>query len=829
MKKNKLFFLEALIITFLLSLYFIPSICAQEDSETELFLVAQKAVEDGFYDVAIRYTEQFLEQYPNTEKRMQANLLLGQCYFFKEQYLKAFEIFKGLSLSPGYQDAVLFWLGETYLKGKDYAQARAQYQKLLQVYPRSDYAPQAYYALGWVNFEQENYSEALKTFSEFTHLFPGHSLSEEALFRIGECEFNLNDHVKSIEAFDQYLKSFPKSTRLDQVYFYIAESNYYLKKYVQAVKNYAKAKDASYSNKTKFIAEIGAGWSYSKLNEFEQAVQSFQEALDFATKSKLSYEDALFGLASLFTEAKDLTKALKNYERIITELPENPRIDEAYLGKANLLYSLERYNEAITEYQGLINHSVKDADFNDIAEKTYLGLAWTYMKSGQLPEALKNFQYIAEHTKNKVIQVSALTQIADAYQDLNQFENAVATYDKILKNFPNTPYTDYAQYRQGIALLKMEKIEGATLSFQSLQEKFPNSKYLTDVDYYLGVAYFKKNDWIGAKEKLLSFINALSPTHEFQPDANYILGLCFFYLNDSDEAIKIFRKIKRLYPDNADLVLDSEFHIALSLYNKGDVKEALKEFKIIAYKHPGTKTALDALMWLGEYYSKTFDFDNAITYYGQVVNDFPKSPTQGKALLGLGNAYYEKSEFDKALNQFKQIDETYPEEIFAKAKMAIANTFAKQIDPETAIETYQSIVDNSPEFQRSAHVKIAQIYKKNKNYERALAHYQKALDSADGLQEIKKSEIHFLIGDIYEILNNQQKAIEEYLKIPYLYPKDTRWVIKAYLRVAKLFENAEEWDDAVSVYEKIMAYEVDERTFAQERLDWIRQHIFSNE
>ena len=86
-----------------------------------------------------------------------------------------------------------------------------------------------------------------------------------------------------------------------------------------------------------------------------------------------------------------------------------------------------------------------------------------------------------------------------------------------------------------------------------------------------------------------------------------------------------------------------------------------------------------------------------------------------------------------------------------------------------------------------------------------------------------------MVGDVYEILNNQQKAIEEYLKIPYLYPKDTRWIIKAYLRIAKIFENTEQWDDAVNVYKKIMVYEVDERAFAQERLDWIRQYIFPNE
>src|SRR3990167_8386539 len=91
-----------------------------DSKEKELFLVAQKAFDDGFYDVAIRYIEQFLQEYPQTDKRIQASLLLGQCYFFKTQYLKAYEIFQSLLAHREFQDATLYWLGETYLKGSDY-------------------------------------------------------------------------------------------------------------------------------------------------------------------------------------------------------------------------------------------------------------------------------------------------------------------------------------------------------------------------------------------------------------------------------------------------------------------------------------------------------------------------------------------------------------------------------------------------------------------------------------------------------------------------------------------------------------------------------------
>ncbi|MBI5415398.1 MAG: tetratricopeptide repeat protein, partial [Candidatus Omnitrophica bacterium] len=128
----------------------VPVALAAQPGDKDLFLVAQKAFEDGFYDVDIRYIQQLQQQYPQTDRRVEANILLGQCYFFKGQYLKAYDIFHQLLGEGQFKDATLFWLGETYLKGGDYRQAEEQYSQVIQLYADSMYTPQAYYSLGWV-------------------------------------------------------------------------------------------------------------------------------------------------------------------------------------------------------------------------------------------------------------------------------------------------------------------------------------------------------------------------------------------------------------------------------------------------------------------------------------------------------------------------------------------------------------------------------------------------------------------------------------------------------------------------------------------------------
>ncbi len=209
-----------------------PLVRAQDSYETELFLVAQKAFEDGFYDVSMRYIHQLFEENPKTEKHIQAKLLLGQCYFFRSQYLKAYDTFQGLVQYNEYKDATLYWLGETYLKGSDYKNAEKQYTQLIDLYPDSIYTPQAHYSLGWTYFSQNKFKKAKAAFLKLIHNFPIHQLTEDSSFKLAETEYNLRAYENTIQYFKSYILNYPKSRRHAQAYFYIAESYYFLENFL---------------------------------------------------------------------------------------------------------------------------------------------------------------------------------------------------------------------------------------------------------------------------------------------------------------------------------------------------------------------------------------------------------------------------------------------------------------------------------------------------------------------------------------------------------------------------------------------------------------------
>ncbi len=796
-----------------------------QNSEQELFVVAQKAFEDGFYDIAPRYIEQLLKEYPRTEKRVPARLLLGQCYFFKSQYLKAYEIFHELLEYSEFKDATLFWLGETYLKGSDYLQAEKQFEQLIEVYPDSEYTPQAYYSLGWTYFAEDKLEEAQKTLKELLQKFPDHQFAEDALFKLGEIEYNLHNYKEAIGYFSDYADKYRDSARIAESYFYIGEAYYYLEDFLTAITYYAKAAQGAYDEKLTLMAKVSLGWSYLKLGKYDLAKNNLEEAVEFSKQKGIASDDVYLGLASLYYEIKVYDQAMAAYTQLIENFADSSRLPEAYLGRANIYYQQQKYSEAISDYQQVIAQFVNNSAYQEIVEKAYFGLAWSYLKIGKVDESIKTFQAIKDQSTSKTIKISALTQIGDAYQDLGELEKAVTVYDQILRDYPDSVYADYVQYRQGIALLKMERIEAATLSFQGLQANFPQSKYIHDTYYYLALAYFKKGNWAAAKQYINDFIKNLPAMDSLESQAYYILALSEFNTENYEEALNIFQQIIKKYPEESSMVNNCEINVAKCYYKTDHAKEALKIFKSLVERYPQSEIAEESLLWMGDHALESLEFDNAIGYYEKLIRDFSGSDRKNIVLYHLAESYEGKEEYDQSIQRYRQIDKERDRELYTKAELAIADIFSLDIDQTKAMETYENIIKDSPEFKRDAYIKIAEVYAESGEYARAVAAYQNAIQSPINLSEIPNAELQFFIGDSYERLNQADKVTEEYLKIPYLYPQETSWVVKAYLRIARLLEKQEKWEEAKTIYHKIIALKTDEMKFAQERLEWIKENI----
>ncbi|MBI3314773.1 MAG: tetratricopeptide repeat protein, partial [Candidatus Omnitrophica bacterium] len=797
---------------------FTPVVFAQTEDQ-ELFATAQRAYDDGFHDVAIRYLEQYLDKFPQGGKIDQTKFLLGQNYYFKNRFAQALELFKSLNPMAENKDALLFWMAETYLKLEDVPSARGHYQDLVSHYPDSAYIPQALYSLGWSYFDRKDHTKAREIFNQLIQRFPKHQLAEDSLIKVAESFFNEGDYAKALETFQQHAAAHPQSQRTLEVRLNIADAYYYSEKYDQAMPYYEQAAKSGQDPVLVLRGFTGKVWCDIKRGRYEAAERSLKEGRDFAKTKGLSEEDLIVASGHLSYEEGDWDKAIEAYSGLIKDFASLSARLDSYLGRANAYFMLKEFPKALEDFKYVVDHARRPDDAQ-LWEKAQLGLAWAYVKTGDLDTAVKIFRALAADAAKTQTKANAMVQLADAQQDAGKMEEAVHAYDEVLRDYPDQDFSDYALYRQGIALLKSDHLDSAVLSFNTLRNNFPNSKFLGELNYYQGVADFKSGRWKSAIDRMESFLKNLSQPSDFAPEANYILALSYLNLKQPEDALRVFQKILRLYPDEEIVAKNSDIGIAKCQYELGSIKEAVKRFKIIIYKYPKSDVEFEALLWLAQYYLKEGDYAGAVEYYKPIMDRFPDNPAIDQVHYELGQAYEVQGTYDLALAQYKAVTSRDPV-LSSKIKLAIAGIFAREFDAPKGLAAYANIAATMPDYARDAYLKMGQINRAAQNYPEELRTYERALKSPQGKSRVTNAEFLFNMADTCELMGEDDKAVDYYLKIPLDSPRESEWGTKAYLRVARVFEDRQDWAGAKVTYQKIIQLKTDESAYAQERLDWI--------
>ena len=819
--------LSVIILACLLSTVYclLPSHAQESSKEEESLFVAKKAFEDGFYEVSQELLERFLKNYPGSSQAQEVNLLVARCLFQQNRYLDALSKFEAILKDPSAKnvlDACLYWTAEVHFKGNNFDKAREYYKRIIDEYPKSVYIPASYYSLGWCLFQQRKYNEALEYFKIVEERFPKEPQAKDASFKTIECLYNLKDYNGLKVRLKNYLKTFAKDRNsLYYIYFYLAEADYYLNNFTEAINEYSQVLKSANDERTQELSRLGIGWSYIKLKQYKEA-ESVLSQVNSDKLEKKSQEVLLLARAIVMTETSRLEEAKKAYEDLIAVASEPQVLIQAYLGKADALYNLGLYQESISVYQSALEKS--DNSPGEVTDKLHYGLAWAFLKQGVFKDAIKEFQKIVKGSDDNIVKVSALCQIGDAYQDSGEFFKAQETYDTILKDYPDSLYSDYVQYQSGLTLLKQSNYSGAVLSFQSLKKNYPESKLLADATYCLALAFFQKQDYASSKEVLDKF-QAEFADSSAKPQALYLLATSLYNLGKFSEAIEAFKDIIKRYNQDSELIQKAEYEIADCLYQMGNEKEAMERFKQLRSRYPDSTLTAEIMWWLGSYYYRHNELDSARRYFSSLIQDFPKSNLIPDAYYALGSTYEDESRHDEAAANFKKVLELGKQELTGQAAIAIADIYARQEKFDLALSSYKDIARDYPNLVNLTDPKMADLYYKSGDYNQAVVFYRKSLEKSSPKEA---PGIQLKIAEVLQAGGKPDLAIEEYLKVTYLYSEDSSLSVKALLRVAEIYEDKQNFKEASNIYQRIISMNTPEAKYARERQEAIKGEIKGN-
>ncbi|MGA1790641.1 MAG: tetratricopeptide repeat protein [bacterium] len=419
-----------------------------------------------------------------------------------------------------------------------------QFQKFLEVYPKNQKAPFAWFRLGEAYRVQNKDSLAEAAYQKVLDLYPDHKLKHIAIFRLAGIKFKQRDFSSAILDYQRLLKEAPSSGFAQDARFWIAESLYQLRRYAEALAAYLSYINESSERKFLHQALYGSGWCQMELGRYTEAIKQFRDLLEKSPPAELIPQIHL-SLGDLLFQQKDYNGALEHYEVFTNLLPED--LGKVVLKKGFALTELEKDNDAIALFQDFLKNASKG--------------------DPQIPEALFRLGRILQRQK--------------------RYPESVETLISLKKRYPTLSIIPEAIFQIGLDYLHMKENTLAKAQFEDILKHYPDHERGAEASLYMGNIHYQSGEM---KEAAYFYqMAARAENATLSAEACYRMSDAFLSIGDNDKALKGFKRVISSYPDQAIWNQMARFRLANFYEQKGELELALDFYTQASQMKGGTK------------------------------------------------------------------------------------------------------------------------------------------------------------------------------------------------------------------------------------------------
>jgi len=319
---------------------------------------------DG-YNKSIEAGGRLIEYYPESKYIEEALLIMGQCYYWTEDYFKAKRKFEELlsnyPQSENRKEARL-WMGRTLVGMKNRHEATSTLRSLLADTDDPELTSGALFALAELYFLDSLFNKAEEEFLNITNSTEDEKILGEAYWRSGEAAFRGKRFSESAEHLKKALDhELTKTLRFQTTLFY-GRALYEAGKYPEAKEVFQKLlKDKRYfkeHGKVRVhlaLVESSLGNNETAFEELKNVIENHQRTVESA---RAYYERAILSLkvaGSRELAKEDLDKARvekagsEYAQKADTLLNTLNRVDELGLKRSKTLLRIEFTNSWLSE------------------------------------------------------------------------------------------------------------------------------------------------------------------------------------------------------------------------------------------------------------------------------------------------------------------------------------------------------------------------------------------------------------------------------------------------------------------------------------------------
>ncbi|WKC73194.1 tetratricopeptide repeat protein [Borreliella yangtzensis] len=423
---------------------------------------------------------------------------------------------------------------------------------------------------------------------------------------------------------------------------------------------------------------------------------------------------------------KTRQQAIKDLNEFLTTSPNDTHASKT-LAQANKMQHLEDLKSKVYSIKpiDLENPKTRQQAIKDLNEFLTTSPNDTHA-SKTLAQANK-MQHL-EDLKSKVYSIKPID-----LENPKTRQQAIKDLNEFLTTSPNDTHASKT-------LAQAYENNGDLLKAENVYEKITKLKNTKEDYYKLGIIRFKLKKFENSIKSFDQTIR-LDPKHK---KAHNNKGIALMMLNQNKKAIESFEKAIQI-----DKNYDTAYYQkGIAEEKNGDMQQAFESFKNAYNLNKKLNYALKA----GIVSNNLGNFKNSEEYLG-FFNDNTKKPNE-VAIYNLSIAKFENNKFEESLETINKAINLNPEKIeylYLKASINLKNK-----NYPNAISLYNLVIAKNPE-NTSAYINLAKAYEKLGNKTQAISTLEKIISKNNKLALNN-------LGILYKKEKNYQKAIEIFEK-----------------------------------------------------------------
>jgi soluble lytic murein transglycosylase len=434
-----------------------------------------------------------------------ARVNVGDLAFFNGDYdtaLLHYSIALQDSPDPLIRAGAKWGEAKIYYAQERYIEARNALQALINEYPQSPHAAQAYFLLGFVHYRTENYPAAAEAWGMYLNLRPNH-LDAYAQELRGDALFSARDYAGALEAYAAAIQS-PSLDDKITLDMKVASTHNRLGNYDSALAVYDGVIARTPLDAIKAQATYESGLIYQTIGQREAALEKFRFAVENYQRAYYSYL-SLIALLDMGGSVSELDRGLVDYfagQHVVAiaafdrYLASNPPENDgtAYYYRALSRRSLSFFDEALQDYSTFIENYPTHPRWGDAwGEKAFLEWA----QKGNYTQAAETMLRYVQAAPNTNLASDYLMSAARIYERDGQNDKAAETWARVANEYPGTMNAANAVFLMGVIYYR----DG---NYTSALEAFNRSLVLSESAREQSRAYL----WMGKSQEKLGNMEA---------------------------------------------------------------------------------------------------------------------------------------------------------------------------------------------------------------------------------------------------------------------------------------------------------------------------------